>query len=313
MSNNKLRGLERNTRKYQDTTVFLFALGLVMTVVLMEPFSILYAQDVELQTDELDKLPSSGIMPFDIAIILLTGGAVTTWLTLLFDNLQKNRSLLLDINKHKIEILSTMIPTFARIASSSGNLSTEFRKSEPDPTLCLYLLCQLFLANQEALIKAGGIQLTSNVGEKVVVSLISDVYIYFLEIGLESIHYMRGLVKKETSFYVFKNEIIIYNMPFYYKFLNFINDLDDERRKELQLKCQWLYQVLNFEMNQLYQHWYTGERVTIPIDDQFINYLRGSEERKPFIDRLNRLNITRKQKIVRLLQLEHFNPYSKEI
>jgi hypothetical protein len=296
--------------------------GLFISIFLIHPIYFLYAQESEQQKNGsqpavIDKFPSTGIGWLDISILLVTGGVVTTWLTLLFDYLHNKRSLLLDISKHKIETLSNMIPTYARLATSSIHLSRELKKSsnEFDYTICLYLFSHIFYALQEMQQKAGGIQLTNNAGEKVVSSLLYDINSFFLSdttMGFESVHFMRGLIKNDTNFYQFKYEIIADKKQFLSKFSDFINNMGNTKRKDLQNKCDWLYRVIIFETNQVYRHWYARESISISIDDDFMTYLRSSEKTKPFIDRLNHTNIPLRQKLVRLLQLEHPHPYAKE-
>ena len=48
------------------------------------------------------EIPSTGNIGLDISIAIVTGGAVTTWLTLLFDRLSKKREEYLGISNRKL-------------------------------------------------------------------------------------------------------------------------------------------------------------------------------------------------------------------
>ncbi len=50
----------------------------------------------------MSEIPTTGNIGVDISIVLVTGGAVTTWLTLFFDRLSKKREEYIDITKEKI-------------------------------------------------------------------------------------------------------------------------------------------------------------------------------------------------------------------
>jgi hypothetical protein len=55
----------------------------------------------------LSTIPSTGSIEIDITIALIAGGAVTTWLTLLFDRLATRRAEYIDISKQKIAKISS--------------------------------------------------------------------------------------------------------------------------------------------------------------------------------------------------------------
>ena len=125
-------------------------------------------------TMALDKLPSTPFPLFDILIILLTGGAVTTWLTFFFNNRAKEREISVDISKHKLETLSKVIPLYIQFSVYSVTLGQELSKfgnNQYDKEKCLYFFCQILYKNYQIFEIIGGYLLGSNIAEKVVVKL----------------------------------------------------------------------------------------------------------------------------------------------
>ena len=96
----------------------------------------------------IHKLPSTQNQWLDGVIIILTGGAVTTWLTFFFDNRSRKRQIFLDVSKHKIENLSKIIPIYSHLATFSIGIHRELKKYGSDLfncNLCLYYFCSIVL------------------------------------------------------------------------------------------------------------------------------------------------------------------------
>lgn len=60
------------------------------------------AQQQQQPKQQPAEIPSTHNPSLDIAIAIITGGAVTTWLTLFFDNLNRKRTIEIDLTRYSL-------------------------------------------------------------------------------------------------------------------------------------------------------------------------------------------------------------------
>jgi len=223
--------------------------------------------------------PDTGNLVLNIIIVLVAGGAVTTWLTFIFDNLSKKRAEHIDISKQKIDAISKSKPKFYQLANYYIEIARllDFKVEDRNWNRILYVGCKIILIRNCIFEEYGAIQLNNLLAETIIDSF-----------GLE-------FVKKiSDDFDKSRMQNIAEAYPSYSMLVKYLDkiteDKDDvkglydklknvlsaEDSKQLRKFCSWYGQLLNFELNQIYSRWYEDKPQIRSLDQDLQDYLEDN-------------------------------------
>lgn len=110
--------------------------------------------------------------------ILVSGGVITTVLTLFANWLIKRRQQRVDMSKIKIQTITKVVPLYNQIALyNSWNLSYELGKDnqDRDAVLMLYYICNIMNIRKQIIKKIGDIQLDNIDAERIIGNLYNNI------------------------------------------------------------------------------------------------------------------------------------------
>jgi hypothetical protein len=261
-------------------------------------------------------VPSTGNLGIDISIAIVTGGAVTTWLTLLFDRTSKRRQEYIEISKEKI-LRITRIETQAMQMSSylhgiSNILNAEDKGKKFDHLYFMYLTGKYVHAWNEILNNTGYIQLDNIDSENVIQELAQHFYVKLQKsclIGPKNLAKLYTLINEYPRYNAFIEKILSYDSRFQYsqyeelesKFKEYLvwihNDQDDSKKEKKAILCraEWFYRLFSIEVNLTYRIFYGEKDVTRHyqnkelLDREFLDYL--AENHPVYFNRLRKMKI----------------------
>jgi hypothetical protein len=189
----------------------------------------------------MSEIPSLGNIGADISIALITGGAVTTWLTLFFDRRSKKRLEYVDLAKEKIKRISQSQVICANIGSyilGIGRLLVNASVTERlQEDMCIYYIAQYISTTNRLLKDFGFVQFdnlyTENVINRLAMSYRMELY---SEIGYDDCTALSVMITPKTYYNSFVAELHqAKNLETLNSFKNYLNllKLDKDRCNEI--------------------------------------------------------------------------------
>jgi hypothetical protein len=218
------------------------------------------------------EIPSTGNIGLDISIAIVTGGVVTTWLTLLFDRLQRKRDEYLDISKMKMSKIALSETRSTRISSYLSAISNllfikkkESVLKERDMQRCVYYIAMYLYESRRMFLETASLQLDDFYSENLLTQLFDELFIRLVNddvIGPVKVYALIDIIDDKSSFNSFFSEIDMSSptpnerRKLYDKYVEWINKLGDKDLGHLAEVSGWCQEVWLLELNLVYRLFY---------------------------------------------------------
>jgi hypothetical protein len=229
---------------------------------------------------------------------IVVGGIATWFIQHAIQRSSQKRQLLLDISKHKFETIQKSSGDYVALTSALGRFHELSLKSNESNEEKFYAICNFCKAYWQF----SGFELDSLGGEDAMDKLSREILSILDNLGDETVSNMIKLLESEKEerirFPEFKKKL---PTPLFNNFCKKIL-ADPHISKKLDKYCEWLREVILFELNTAYSLWY-GENPKFDLTDGFMNYLEENNLKAY----AKKLEVTKKSKIKReLFKLQHW-------
>jgi hypothetical protein len=208
--------------------------------------------------------------------ILVSGGVITTVLTLFANWLIKRRQQRVDMSKIKIQTITKVVPLYNQIALyNSSNLSYELGKDnqDRDAVLMLYYICNIMNIRKQIIKKIGDIQLDNIDAERIIGNLYNNIITRIKgHFGHVDSDRMLHLVDNDIAYHRFHQKVSSGNdNDLYQKFVHWI--YGEEITSEIERNCRWFAELIMYELNYVYRIWYNEPPDIFRLSQDLLNYL----------------------------------------
>jgi hypothetical protein len=214
----------------------------------------------------------------DPLTILLTGGLITTGLTLFVNWLIKRRQQRVDMSKIKIQTITQVAPLYNQISLyNSCNLSHELNKpnQDRDAVLMMYYICNTMNIREQIKKKIGDIQFDNIEAERIIGDLYRNIITPIKEnFGHVDLSRMIHLVDNDLSYHEFHHKVSDSDNDLFQKFVLWI--YRENVVSELERNCRWFAQLIMYELNHVYWIWYNEPPDLSKISPDLLNYLANN-------------------------------------
>jgi len=232
----------------------------------------------------LSESAATGFPWFDAIVAILSAGGVGAALTAFFDYMTKKREQTFEMAKQKMQVVSGSIPLYIQLASYYSEFAYHLETAnQTNLSRALYCASRIFSLHSIIFERYGSMQLDNLEAEQIITEL--ELYIQY--INFEDISTMQELVKDNPSYNDFSTRALK-NRQFLKKFETILHQIKEEvltpGNPTTRQKCRWYGQLVNLELNQIYQLWYKGlpilavesldKDLCIYLADNFPNYNR---------------------------------------
>jgi hypothetical protein len=215
-------------------------------------------------------IPSTGNIGIDISIALITGGAITTWLTLLFDRLSKKRQEYIDLSREKITKIQNADIVYMQVSSYSQEIADLLKNKgswvEKDYLKCIHNIGLYLYKWRRFFLDVGYMQLDDLDSENVIQSLGQNLLSLLVDdrsIGIQKVVALRSMVSDDISINSFI-EGIPFDQPtdsrtvVYVAYKTWLNRMASEpdKLKDIINKLEWYTPLISLELNLTYGIFY---------------------------------------------------------
>ena len=218
----------------------------------------------------------------DPLALLISGGVITTLLTLFVNWLIKKRQHKVDMSKLKIQTMTKVAPLYNRLAlHNSWNLSDELRKprQDRDPVRMMYYLCNIMNIHRQIVRKIGDILLENLDAEHIISNIYRDITTSVeRNFGYIDSSRLLHMVDDDMPYHVFHERVSAGSEnDLYQKFVHWI--YKDETSEEIARNCTWFAQLIMYELNYVYKIWYDEPPDRFRLNRNLQEYLATNHQR----------------------------------